>query len=69
MILKLVACSINRGEEECIQDIGGKARKKEPLGRPRYRWKDNINMNLIDIRCGGMDWIDLVRDRTSGGLL
>jgi hypothetical protein len=23
------ACSMNGGEEECIQDIGGKARKKE----------------------------------------
>jgi hypothetical protein len=23
------ACSVNRGEEDCIQEIGGKARRKE----------------------------------------
>jgi hypothetical protein len=23
---------------------------KRPLGRPRYRWKDNIGMNLKRIR-------------------
>jgi hypothetical protein len=25
------ACSTNRGEEECIYDIGGKARRKETI--------------------------------------
>jgi hypothetical protein len=34
-----------------------------PLGRPRCRWKDNIKMDLQEVRCGGMDWIELAHDR------
>jgi hypothetical protein len=34
---------------------GGKARRKEPLGRPRYRWVDNIKMDLREIEWDGMD--------------
>jgi hypothetical protein len=26
-------------------------------------WEDNIRMDLREIECGGMDWIDLVQDR------
>ena len=31
---------------------------KRPLGRPRHRWEDNINMDLQDV-----DWIGLAQDR------
>jgi hypothetical protein len=48
---------------ECIRDIGGKARRKDPLGRPRRRWVDNIKMDLREIGWGRMDWIDLAEDR------
>jgi hypothetical protein len=41
----------------------GKPEGKKPLGRPRYRWEDNIRMNLKKIGWGGMDWIDLAQDR------
>jgi transposase len=34
---------------------------KRPLGRPRCSWK-NIKMNLQEVGCGGMDWIDLAQD-------
>jgi hypothetical protein len=34
------------GEEECIYDFGGKARKKRPLGRSRLGWGDDIEMDL-----------------------
>jgi hypothetical protein len=30
---------------------------KRPLGRPRFRWEDNIKMDLQEVGCGGMDWI------------
>ena len=33
------------------------------LGRPRRRWEDNIKMDLQEVRCGGMDWIELAQDR------
>jgi hypothetical protein len=58
----------DRGEEECIDDIGGKARKKKrPLGRSRRRSVDNINTDLREIRWSGLSiWL---RIGTSGGLL
>jgi hypothetical protein len=36
---------------------------KRPLRRPRYRWEDNIKMDLQEVGLEGMDWIDLVQDR------
>jgi hypothetical protein len=44
------SCSTNWGEEERVYVIGGKARGKEPLGRPRRRWVDNIRMDLGEVR-------------------
>ena len=41
----------------------GKHEGKRPLGRPRCRWDDNIKMDLQEVGCGGMDWIDLAQDR------
>ena len=38
---------------------------KRPLGRPRRRWEDNIKMDLQEVGCGGMDWIELAQDRDS----
>jgi len=31
--------------------------------RPRRRWEDNINMDLQELGCGGVDWIDLAQER------
>ena len=36
---------------------------QRPLGRRKCRWKDNIKMDLQDVGCGVMDWIELVQDR------
>ena len=41
----------------------GKPEGKRPLGRPRLRWEDNIKMDLQEMGCGCMDWIDLAQDR------
>ena len=41
----------------------GKPEGKRPLGRPSYRWDDNIQMDLQEVGCGGMNWIDLAQDR------
>jgi len=40
-----------------------KTEGKSPLGRPRCRWEDNIKMDLQEVGCGGMDWIELAQDR------
>jgi hypothetical protein len=47
--------STNGGEEERVYIIGGKARGKEPLGRPRRRWVDNIRMYLGEVGWGDVD--------------
>jgi hypothetical protein len=36
----------------------GKPEGKIPLGRLRHRWEDNIKMDLQEVGCGDMDWIE-----------
>ena len=31
--------------------------------RPRHRWEGNINMDVQELGCGGMDWMELAQDR------
>ena len=33
------------------------------LVRPRRRWVDNVEMDLQEVGCGNMDWIDRAQDR------
>jgi hypothetical protein len=39
----------------------GKPEGKRPLGRPR--WEENIKMDLQEVQCRGMGWIELAQDR------
>jgi len=41
----------------------GKPKGKRPLGRPRRRWEDNIKIDLQEVGCRDMDWIEMARDR------
>ena len=41
----------------------GKPEGKKTFGRPRYRWEDNIKMDLQEVGCRGIDWIALAQDR------
>ena len=41
--------------------LTGKPTGKRPLGRPRYRWEDNIRMDLEEIDAG--NWVDSAQDR------
>jgi len=41
----------------------GKPEGRRPLGRPRRRWEYNIKMDLREVGCGCMDWMELVQDR------
>jgi hypothetical protein len=36
---------------------------RTPLGRPRRRWVDNIEMDLREVGWDGVDLIDLAQDR------
>ena len=41
----------------------GKPERKRLLGRLGRRWEDNIKIDFQDVRCEGMDWIELAQDR------
>jgi hypothetical protein len=41
----------------------GKPEGKGPLRKYRYRWEDNIKMDLQDVESGSMGWIRLAQDR------
>jgi hypothetical protein len=36
---------------------------KRQFGRPKCRWEDNVKMDLQEMGCGGIDWIELSEDR------
>jgi hypothetical protein len=55
------ACSANGGEEERI--LVGKPEGKRPLGRPRWRWVDNVRMDLGEIGWSDVDWIGLAQNK------
>jgi hypothetical protein len=47
----------------------GKSEGKRSLGRHRRGWEGNIKMDLQEVGCGGMDWIELAQVATGGGHL
>ena len=64
IILFSVVYVTRMGEERGVYRVlVGKLEGKRPLGRPRHRWVDNIRMDLLEVRCGYVDWIELTQDR------
>jgi hypothetical protein len=57
-------CSAHGWEERRIKGFGGETWAR-PLGRPRRRWEDNIKMDIQEVGCGGLDWIELAQDMES----
>ena len=54
------ACGAYGGEERHIQGFG---REKDHFRDPgMHRWEVNIKMDLQEVGCGGMDWIELAQD-------
>jgi len=41
----------------------GKHEGKKPLGRSRRRWADNSKMELQEVGCRNMNWIEQAEDR------
>jgi hypothetical protein len=40
-----------------------KPQGRRPLRRPRRRREDNIRINLREVECGCVDWMELAQDR------
>jgi hypothetical protein len=57
----LVACMVERGVVYRVLGVGPEG--KRPFGRPRRKCEDNIKMDLQEMGCGSMDWIELALDR------
>jgi hypothetical protein len=47
----------------------GKPEGKRPMGRPRYRWEDNVKMDLQEVGGSFGDWMKWLRIGTGGGHL
>jgi hypothetical protein len=47
------------GGGEAYTWLVGRPEGKRPFVRPRHRWEDNIKMDLQEMGCRGMDWIEL----------
>jgi hypothetical protein len=56
-------CSTYGERRGVYRVLVGKPDGRRPLGKPRRRWEDNIKMDLQDVGCGGMDWIDVAQDK------
>jgi len=41
------------------KDLVGKPEGTRPLWRPRRRCEDNIKMDIQEVGCGSLDWIEL----------
>jgi hypothetical protein len=52
------------GEERgAYRILVGRPEGRRQLWRPRRRWEDNIKMEIREVGCGGMNWIELAQDR------
>jgi hypothetical protein len=57
------ACSVHGERRGLYKFMMGKPEGEPPLRSHRRRWEDNKKMDLQEVECGSVDWIDLAPDR------
>jgi hypothetical protein len=56
-------CSTYGKRKVIYRNMVGKPEGNRLLGRPRGGWEDNIKMDLQEVECEGITWIDLTQNR------
>jgi hypothetical protein len=69
-VIRLIKTMRWTGHVACMEQMKNsyrillrKPKGKRLLGRPRYRWEDNIRMNLREIGWEGVDWKYLTQNK------
>jgi hypothetical protein len=57
------ACSSDGEGRGVYSFLVGKPQGEKPLRRPWRRWEDDNKKDLQEVGFGGIDWIDLAKDR------
>jgi hypothetical protein len=57
------ACSAYGERRGVYCVLVGKPEEKRPLGRRRCKWENKYEMDLQEVGCGVMDWIELAQGR------
>jgi hypothetical protein len=57
------ACNAHGAKTNKYRVLIGKPEGNRSLGRLRYRWEDNIKMDLREIGWGDTGWFYLAQDR------
>jgi hypothetical protein len=55
--MRWVGYAAHRDMRNAYRICIGKPERKMPFERPRYRWKDNMRMEVREIGWEGVDWI------------
>ena len=53
------ACDAYGGGGGVHRVLVAKSEGKRPLRIPRCGWEDNIKMDILEVECWGVDWIEL----------
>jgi hypothetical protein len=51
------ACRMDERYEKCKQMLDVKSEGMRPVQRPKFRWEDNIKVDMKEMRCDVVDWI------------
>ena len=57
------ACSTYGESISVYRVLVGKPEGNQPLGICRLKWEENIKMDLQEVWCNGMEWIDVAQDK------